>query len=111
MIGPFNSVDLFIIIIVSLSLIFGLLKGFLREIFSFIFFILAIILASLFYSDISNFFVKGDIAPSEQVLKINPSTYQRIENGSGNYTIMNLLKIVSFYPDLKLSGLIKRSGI
>ena len=58
--GPFNSVDLIIIIIVLLSLIFGLMKGFLREIFSFIFFVLAIILASLFYSDISNLFVKNN---------------------------------------------------
>ncbi len=47
---------------------------------------------------------------AEQVLKINPSTYQRIENGSGNYTILNLLKIVSCYPGLKLSDLIKKSG-
>ena len=83
MIGPFNSVDLFIIIIVSLSLIFGLLKGFLREIFSFIFFILAIILASLFYSDISNFFVKGDIAPSEQVLKIKGQTIKNEDKKNG----------------------------
>ncbi len=67
MIGPINAVDVFIICIVSLSLIFGLIKGFLREIFSFIFLIMAIILASLFYTDISSLFVKNDIN-SENIL-------------------------------------------
>ncbi len=71
MIGPFNTVDIFILIIITVSLLLGMVKGFLREIFSLIFFVLAIILASLFYSDLSALFVKGDAAdakPGERVI-------------------------------------------
>jgi len=66
--GVFNFVDIMLLVVVLLSLIFGITKGFLREIFSFIFFVLAIILASLFYSDISNLFVKNEVKNDKLVI-------------------------------------------
>jgi len=56
MIGPFNLLDLILIIIVILSVMLGIIKGFIREIFSLIFFVIAIILSFLYYKEIGNIF-------------------------------------------------------
>ena len=41
-----------------LSILFGVIKGFIRELFSLAFFILAVILSFLYYHDTGTFFIK-----------------------------------------------------
>ena len=42
---------------------------------------------------------------------INRNTYLRIENGTGDYTIGNLIKIMSQYPNEKLSDILRKAGL
>ncbi len=56
MIGPFNLLDLILIIIVVLSVMLGIIKGFVREVFSLIFFVIAIILSFLYYKEVGSIF-------------------------------------------------------
>jgi hypothetical protein len=48
---------------------------------------------------------------ADDVLKMSKNTYQRIEYGSGDYNIGNLVKIISHYPDQKLSKIFKKAGL
>lgn len=61
-----NILDVIFLIIVGLSILFGILKGFIRELFSLAFFILAVILSFLYYFEVGNIFLsyikKRDIA-------------------------------------------------
>ena len=45
------------VIIVALSVLFGILKGFIRELFSLAFFIMAVVLAFLFYYDLGDIYM------------------------------------------------------
>ena len=99
--GVFNFVDIILLVVVLLSFIFGITKGFLREIFSFIFFALAIILASLFYSDISNLFVKNEVKNDKIVIihKNNKKTVKKKKelskiNKNSDKTPSNIVKRV-----------------
>jgi len=57
MIGALNILDIVIIFILLVSILFGILKGFIRELFSLAFFIVAVVLSFLFYHDMGNMFV------------------------------------------------------
>lgn len=59
MIGSFNILDIVLLIIVFLSIMFGIIKGFIRELFSLAFFIIAVVLAFLFYHDVGSLFIKS----------------------------------------------------
>lgn len=59
MIGSFNILDIVLLIIVFLSVMFGIIKGFIRELFSLAFFIIAVVLAFLFYHDVGSLFIKS----------------------------------------------------
>jgi len=48
----FNVLDIVMLIVLSLSIIFGIIKGFIRELLSLAFFIIAVVLAALYYSDV-----------------------------------------------------------
>jgi membrane protein required for colicin V production len=52
-----NILDVVFLIIVILSVLFGILKGLVRELFSLAFFILAVILSFLFYFEVGNIFL------------------------------------------------------
>ncbi|MCK4762501.1 MAG: CvpA family protein [Candidatus Aminicenantes bacterium] len=56
MIAGFNILDILFVTIVLLSVIFGILKGFIRELFSLAFFIIALILSFLYYSDVGKIY-------------------------------------------------------
>ena len=58
MIGHLNILDFIFLIIVFLSVLLGVLKGFVRELFSLAFFIIGVILAFLFYNDVGDLFFK-----------------------------------------------------
>jgi membrane protein required for colicin V production len=57
MIGMLNFLDIILIIIFFLSIIFGILKGFIRELFSLAFFIIGVVLSFLFYYDVGELFM------------------------------------------------------
>ncbi len=57
MIAGLNVLDIIILVILFLSIMFGILKGFIRELLSLAFFIIAVVLAFLFYHEIGNFFM------------------------------------------------------
>lgn len=50
--------DIVFLIIVGISILMGIIKGFIRELFSLIFLILGIVLAYLFYKDVGAIFMK-----------------------------------------------------
>ena len=58
MIPHLNTLDIVILIIAFLSILFGVIKGFIRELFSLAFFIIAVVLSFLFYQDVGTMFVK-----------------------------------------------------
>jgi membrane protein required for colicin V production len=58
MTGSLNLLDAVIIVIGFLSIFLGIIKGFVRELLSLAFFILAVILAFLFYQDMGNILAK-----------------------------------------------------
>lgn len=55
----FNVLDIVLIVIVSLSILFGIIKGFIRELLSLAFFILAVVLAFLFYHEVGDMFMSS----------------------------------------------------
>jgi membrane protein required for colicin V production len=57
MIGIMNILDLILIIILFLSILFGVLKGFIRELFSLAFFIIGVVLSFLFYYEAGQLFI------------------------------------------------------
>jgi membrane protein required for colicin V production len=58
MTGAFNFLDILFLTIVILSTLFGIIKGFVRELFSLAFFIIALILSFLYYSDVGTIYSK-----------------------------------------------------
>lgn len=58
MTGSLNFLDILFLTIVILSTLFGVLKGFIRELFSLAFFIIALILSFLYYSDVGTIYSK-----------------------------------------------------
>jgi transcriptional regulator with XRE-family HTH domain len=46
-----------------------------------------------------------------QKVGIATYSYQRIENGLGNFTILMLIRVMSQFPDKKLSDLLKEVGL
>jgi membrane protein required for colicin V production len=59
MINQLNILDIIIIVILFLSIAFGLIKGLVRELLSMAFFIIAVILSFLFYHDLGNLLSKS----------------------------------------------------
>jgi len=53
-----NILDIIFIVIIVLSMFFGILKGFIKELFSLVFLVLATILSFLYYSEIGDFLLK-----------------------------------------------------
>ena len=58
MTGTFNFLDILFLALVILSTLFGIIKGFIRELFSMAFFIVALILSFLYYSDVGTIYSK-----------------------------------------------------
>lgn len=58
MTGSLNVLDILFLAIVILSTLFGILKGFIRELFSLAFFIIGLILSFLYYSDVGAIYSK-----------------------------------------------------
>lgn len=58
MTGGINGLDLIILIILFLSVMFGIIKGFIRELFSLAFFVIAAVLSFLFYREVGGIFMK-----------------------------------------------------
>jgi len=52
-----SLLDVILTVIIGLSIVFGLVKGFIRELFSLAFFILAVILSFMYYFEAGNLFV------------------------------------------------------
>lgn len=48
-------------------------------------------------------------ASNEVIVGMN--TYLRMEKGNGDYNISSLLKVINYYPDLKLSEFFKEAGL
>jgi transcriptional regulator with XRE-family HTH domain len=44
-------------------------------------------------------------------LKIGQNTYLRIEKGNGDYNLGNLISILNYYQDVKLSDLFRDAGL
>ena len=44
-------------------------------------------------------------------LSIGQNTYLRIEKGNGDYNLGNLISILNYYPDVKLSDLFRDAGL
>lgn len=44
-------------------------------------------------------------------IEIGMNTYLRMEQGSGDYNISNLIKVINKYPGLKLSDFFKEAGL
>ncbi|MCF8380089.1 MAG: helix-turn-helix domain-containing protein [Bacteroidales bacterium] len=61
----------------------------------------------LLRKDRTNFHYK-DLA---EELSIGQNTYLRIEQGKYNYQIGNLISILKYYPDVKLSDLFRDAGL
>lgn len=58
MTGSLNFLDILFLAIVILSTLFGVIKGFIRELFSLAFFIIALILSFLYYADVGMIYGK-----------------------------------------------------
>ena len=58
MITSFNLLDIIILMILFLSVMLGIIKGFIRELFSLAFFIIASVLSFLFYREVGSLFMK-----------------------------------------------------
>lgn len=48
---------------------------------------------------------------AQNELKIGMNTYLRMEQGSGDYNISNLIKVTSYYPEFKLSKFLEEAGL
>jgi membrane protein required for colicin V production len=53
-----NILDIVFLVVIISSVIFGILKGFIRELFSLVFFIIAVVLSFLYYFEAGNVFLK-----------------------------------------------------
>jgi membrane protein required for colicin V production len=58
MANPLNVLDVIIIIVLFMSIFFGILKGLVRELLSLAFFAIAVALAFLFYNDVGTMLLK-----------------------------------------------------
>lgn len=56
--GSMNILDIVFLLVVFLSILFGVIKGFIREIFSLVFLVLAVIISFLFYYEAGTFLMK-----------------------------------------------------
>lgn len=54
-----NILDIILVIILALSILFGILKGFIRELFSLAFFIIGVVLSFLFYYEVGSIYMSG----------------------------------------------------
>lgn len=54
-----NILDIILVIILGLSILLGILKGFIRELFSLAFFIIAVVLSFLFYYEVGGIYMSG----------------------------------------------------
>jgi len=54
-----NILDIILVFLVGLSIILGILKGFIRELLSLAFFIIAVVLAFLFYYEVGDIYMFG----------------------------------------------------
>jgi membrane protein required for colicin V production len=54
-----NILDIILVIILGLSILLGILKGFIRELFSLAFFIIAVVLSFLFYYAVGGIYMSG----------------------------------------------------
>ena len=54
-----NELDIVILLILFLSVMFGIIKGFIRELFSLAFFIIAAVLSFLFYREVGSLLLKN----------------------------------------------------
>lgn len=54
-----NILDIILIIILGLSILLGILKGFIRELFSLAFFIIGVVLSFLFYNEVGGIYMPG----------------------------------------------------
>jgi len=76
-----NVLDIIFLIILFLSIMFGIIKGFIRELFSLAFFVIAVVLSFLFYSDVGKLYMSS--------LKS-----QDVANFAGFFTIFTIVLIV-----------------
>lgn len=53
-----NVLDIIFLVIIGISMLLGMIKGFIRELFSLVFLIIAGVLAFLFYQDVGNSLMK-----------------------------------------------------
>lgn len=53
-----NILDIIFIVVIVTSVVFGFVKGFIRELFSLVFFIIAVVLSFLYYFEAGNVFLK-----------------------------------------------------
>jgi membrane protein required for colicin V production len=58
MANPLNVLDVIIIIVLFMSIFFGIIKGLVRELLSLAFFAIAVVLAFLFYNDVGTMLLK-----------------------------------------------------
>lgn len=54
-----NGLDIVILFILGISVLFGVIKGLIRELLSIAFFVVAVVLAFLFYQDVGQLFMKS----------------------------------------------------
>jgi membrane protein required for colicin V production len=54
-----NFLDIVLLIILFLSVMFGIIKGFIRELLSLAFFIIAVVLSFLFYHEVGGLYMKS----------------------------------------------------
>ena len=54
-----NILDIILIIILGLSILLGIIKGFIRELFSLAFFIIGVVLSFLFYNEVGGIYMPG----------------------------------------------------
>ncbi len=48
---------------------------------------------------------------AKEELKVGMNTYLRMELGSGDYNISNLIKVINRFPGFKLSDFFKEAGL
>jgi hypothetical protein len=48
---------------------------------------------------------------AKKEIGIGMNTYLRMESGSGDYNISNLIKVINKYPNLKLSDFFREAGL
>jgi len=106
-----NSIDIFILIILFLTALSGLRKGFVLSIFSIVGFILSLLIAKLYYPVVSRFlinntgiFTKINTFVSERVLKLTRGT-------SSTQSTESLLDLFKLPKTLKEGVISNSTGI